>query len=217
MQIEHKLLSLDATQFKFNGDTGVFEGYASVFGGVDAYGDTIHPGAYKSTIENRERPIRMRWNHFGPVIGKYTEILEDSIGLFVKGQLTPGHSVAEDVKASLLHGAIDGMSIGYMVRRSEDKPGRGKDLYEIDLVEISVVEEPADLGAKITNVKAALQECKRLADIELILRNAGFSRTESTALISRVKSIAFVDNERKPSSDEYRATFGRQKMKFLLT
>lgn len=208
MQIEHKLLHLDATQFKFNGDTGVFEGYASVFDGVDAYGDTIHPGAYKNTIENRERPIRMRWNHFGPVIGKYTEILEDSIGLFVKGQLTPGHSVAEDVKASLLHGAIDGMSIGYTVRRSEDKPGRGKDLYEIDLVEISVVEEPADLGAKITNVKAALQECKRLADIELILRNAGFSRSESTALVSRVKAVALVDNEQKRSREDIAGVVG---------
>ena len=94
-------------------ETGKFSGYASVFGGIDSYGDTIAPGAYKDTLQGRERPIRMRWNHYGPVIGKWLSMVEDTKGLLVAGELTPGHRVAIDTYASLKHGAVDGMSIGY--------------------------------------------------------------------------------------------------------
>jgi HK97 family phage prohead protease len=197
MALIHKLLDVKSAEFKFNGESGEFEGYASVFDGVDSYGDTIKAGAFRKTLEKRDRPVRMRWNHFGPVIGKWLEMMEDSKGLFVRGQLTPGHSVAEDVKASLKHGAIDGLSIGFYLDDYEDKPGGGRDIRSMRLVEISVVEEPADLGAKIDNIKSAVEEANRLADIELILRDAGFSRTVATALVSRCKSIAIDENERK--------------------
>ena len=47
--MERKLASLEALEVKFDGE-GRFEGYASMFNGVDSYGDTIHPGAYLNTI-----------------------------------------------------------------------------------------------------------------------------------------------------------------------
>jgi uncharacterized protein len=209
MSIERKLLSLDNTGFKFDGDSGEFEGYASVFGGKDSYGDTIQPGAFKNTLQGRSRPIRMRWNHFGPVIGKYTEMREDEKGLYVKGQLTPGHSVANDVRASLVHGAIDGLSIGFYLKDYSPLDGGGRDIRSVELVEISVVEEPADLAAKITSVKSAIAEAERLADIELILRDAGLSRSESTALVSRVKTIAQLDFEQKHKLDQIKSVFGQ--------
>ena len=118
--METKQLPLSALELKFDRDMA-FKGYASVFNGVDAYGDTIVPGAYKNTLTSRDRPIRMRWNHFGPVIGKWTKIEEDDKGLYVEGELTPGHSQTKDAYASLVHGAIDGLSIGYMVRDFEQK------------------------------------------------------------------------------------------------
>lgn len=189
--METKRLSLQDSQIKLQDDAMVFSGYASVFGGVDSYGDTIDPKAYDNTLKGRERPIRMRWNHFGPVIGKYNVITVDEKGLFVEGQLTPGHSVAEDVYASLKFGAIDGMSIGYIPRKIEQLSDDRRLLKEIDLIEISVVEEPADLGAKINDVKSALDACKSLKEIETLLREAGgFSRTDATSLVARIKSIA---------------------------
>ena len=60
--MQHKLIDLNQIEVKFDdARRGFFSGYASVFGGVDAYGDTIMPGAYKSTIEMRKRPVQMSY------------------------------------------------------------------------------------------------------------------------------------------------------------
>ena len=194
--MKYKHLDLLAAELKFNDDERTIEGYASKFNGVDAYGDTIAPGAYKSTLQDRERPIRMRWNHYGPVIGKWVEMREDDVGLYVKGKLTPGHSVADDVYASLKHGAVDGLSIGFRIKDYEEKDDT-RLLKEIDLVEISVVEEPADLGAKISGVKEfaeLVESIESLKDAEACLRDAcGLSRSVAKALVSQIKTLCLRD------------------------
>lgn len=194
--MKRKMIQLDSCRLKFDDEARTIEGYASVFDGVDSYGDTVKRGAYAETLRDRDRPVRMRWNHWGPVIGKWTEIREDEKGLFVRGELTPGHSVAENVYASLKHGAIDGLSIGYIVEigdGAEKNETGGYDLTKIDLIEISVVEEPADLGANISNVKEwteAIGEIESLKDAENYLREAaGFSRSAATALVARLKTM----------------------------
>jgi len=194
-KMQTKSLSLDCVEIKYSDEIpGRFTGYASAFNGLDSYGDTVVPGAFKKTIKKRERPILMRWNHYGPVIGKWLNITEDEKGLMVEGELTLGHSVADDVYASMKHGAISGMSIGYIPTKTEDVTEDGKvirKLKEIELVEISIVEQPADLGAKIGDVKSLIDEALTLKEIERVLRDAGgFSRTDATALVSRIKSIA---------------------------
>jgi len=190
--MERKLLSLDLIEVKLADDKpGTFEGYASMFGGVDSYGDTILPGAYKKTLRKRDRPIRMRWNHWGPVIGKWLDIAEDEKGLKVTGELTPGHSVAADVYASLKHGAIDGMSIGYRPVQIRDLGDGRRELKEIELVEISVVEEPADLAARVGDIKSVLDGMTGLKDIEAWLREAHrFDRDDVRALVHAIKSLA---------------------------
>jgi uncharacterized protein len=200
--MEYKQIKLEATEFSFDDDERMIRGYASVFGGIDSYGDTVAKGAYLETIESRERPVRMRWNHFGPVIGKWMKMYEDEKGLYVEGQLTPGHSVAEDVYASLKFGAVDGLSIGYIPKEYEDDKETGiRTLKEIELIEISVVEEPADLGAKIDEVKGiseALAKCESLKDAENCLRDAcGLSRSTATAIISQIKTLTQSDSEAK--------------------
>jgi HK97 family phage prohead protease len=206
--MKKKQLNLADVLFKFDDDTRTFEGYASKFDGLDSYGDSIVKGAYVKTLEDRQRPIRMRWNHYGPVIGKWDSISEDAHGLLVKGSLTPGHSVAEDVYASMKHGAVDGMSIGYIPRSEEERDGVNY-LKEIELIEISVVEEPADRMALISAVKGlelklSLDECLALKDVENLMRDAlGLSRTDATALISRVKSLSLGDQARKSDIEEF--------------
>lgn len=195
----HKTLQIDSAGLKFSGDNPrIFEGYASVFGGVDSYGDMIMPGAYADTLkdENRNgRPIRMRWNHFGGVIGKWLEIKEDDVGLWVRGELTPNHSVASDVAASMQHKAVEGLSIGYWVPEGgSEMNGRIRQLKKINLIEISVVEEPADVNAQISGIKSALDNVHELKDVEALLRDAcGLSRADATALVSRVKSLSHGD------------------------
>lgn len=192
--MELKRIELANVELKLLGDgAGTFSGYASRFGGTDSYGDTILPGAYKRTLKRKagDRPIRMRWNHWGPVIGKWIDMSEDDIGLKVEGELTPGHTVAQDVLASMKHGAVDGMSIGYRPIQIREIGDGKRELKEIELIEISIVEEPADLGARISDVKSALDAADSLKEIEAILREAGrFSRTDATALVARIKSMA---------------------------
>ena len=189
-----KSLAFGDVEVKFDANVkGRFTGYASKFNGVDAYGDTIMPGAYKDTIENRQRPVALRWNHYGPIIGKWWSMKEDEVGLLVEGELTLGHSVADDAYALLKHEAIDGLSIGYRV--DEDSVHEKEDgtrlLTKIDLVEISVVESPADLGARIGEIKSYLEDFSSLKEVERFLRDAvKLSKADATALVSRVKSIA---------------------------
>jgi len=186
--MKHKLLNLDATSVKFyEGKQGVFSGYASVFGNVDSYGDTIFAGAYEKSISDRERPVQMRWNHYGDIIGKWTRMEEDETGLYVEGELTPGHSKAMDVYASLVHGAISGLSIGYKPKRFTENETGGLDLHEIDLVEVSIVESPADNSAHVARIKASVEEATSIKDFENILRESGYSRTSATWFVEGLK------------------------------
>lgn len=199
--MEHKNLQIEAVNLKFAEEGRKFSGYASVFGGVDSYGDTIMPGAYKATIANRERPIQMRFNHLPGVIGKWTRIEEDEKGLMVEGELTPGHSKAEDAYALLKHGAISGLSIGYRPVKATENQHGGVDLHEIDLVEISVVESPADMAAQISDVKSAIEQAETRKEFEELLRNAGgFSRTDAKTLVTRIKSLGH-RNDGDPEND----------------
>jgi HK97 family phage prohead protease len=193
MTLLHKLLDLSEVDVKMVDDAqGVFEGYASVFNGVDSYGDMILPGAYANTLSNRTRPIQLRWNHVGPVIGKWLSAEEDDKGLRVKGQIVVEHSVGKDAYALMKAGAVTGLSIGYRIPSGgSEKDGRIRKLKRIDLVEISVVENPADMGAQIGDVKSALDECQSLKEVEALLRDAsGMSRADACALVSRIKALA---------------------------
>lgn len=194
---QKKLITLDSIDLKFyEGKQGVFSGYASVFGGVDSYGDTIYPGAYSKTIVDRERPVQLRFNHEQGVIGKWTRIEEDEKGLYVEGELTPGHSKAMDVYASLMHGAISGLSIGYVPKKFVPNEKGGLDLYEIDLFEISVVESPADLAANIERIKSDIDSANTLKEIESLLRDSlGLSKSDATALVSRIRRLSLGEQE----------------------
>ena len=203
--MQHKLIDLDQIDVKFDdARRGFFSGYASVFGGVDSYGDTVMPGAYKSTIEMRKRPVQMRWNHFGGIIGKWLDIRETDKGLWVEGELTPGHSKAEDVYASLKHGAVSGLSIGYRQVKAFPNETGGLDLHEIDLVEISIVESPADLAAQIGDVKSEFEAIKSEKELEAFLREVGgFSHTIAKGIISKAKRPRDVE----VNKDEIEAIF----------
>lgn len=188
--METKHLSISDLELKFAGEDMKFSGYASVFGMVDSYGDTIHAKAYDKTLADRERPIRMRWNHYGPIIGKWINVFTDEKGLYVEGELTPGHSTAIDVYASMKHGAVSGMSIGFIPIKYSNIGENKRLLEEISLIEISVVEEPADMYAQVSNIKSALETASTIREIESCLRDVGgFSRNDATALVSRIKSL----------------------------
>jgi hypothetical protein len=83
------------------------------------------------------------------------------------------------------------MSIGYRIPAGgAERDGQKRLIKQIDLVEISIVESPADLSAQIGDVKSAIDEAESLKEIESLLRDAaGFSRADATALVARIKSM----------------------------
>jgi len=204
MSLAFKKLDLQKLDLKFVGEGMTFSGYASVFGQVDSYGDTIDPNAYDLTLKDRVRPVRMRWNHYGPVIGKWLRMTTDKTGLFVEGELTPGHSKAIDTYASLKHGAVDGLSIGYIAKSAVENPNGTRLLKDIELVEISIVEEPADINATVSSIKSAIEQAKSIREIEATLRDsAGLSRLEACAVVSRIKAViqSDFDNGKKEAQE----------------
>jgi HK97 family phage prohead protease len=191
---------LALAELKFNQEAGTFKGYASVFGGVDSYQDTILKGAYLDTLKADGMP-KMFFNHqHGMPVGKYTLADEDSKGLWVEGELTPGHSLASDVRAAMRHETLDGLSIGGVLRKGDfnvsDQGGRIIHKWS-KLLEVSPVVFPADgaaridpLSVKSMDFEALLPECKTERDIEQLLRDSGLGKWEAMAIVSRVKAIA---------------------------
>jgi uncharacterized protein len=203
-----KNLSLSDVNLKMEGDTGTFEGYASVFGGVDSYGDTIIKGAFESTLRTKGQPklfLEHAWAGFAVSgsaalpIGKCT-CKEDDHGLLLTGQLTPGMSVSNDVRAAMKHGTIDGLSIGGFVKKGDyEETETGRIIRKWShLVEVSVVAMPADSAARVdlgsvksgTDILEAINEIATIRDLENLLRDAaGFSKGAACALAARVKTL----------------------------
>ena len=183
-----------------------FEGYASVFGGVDSFGDTIVKGAFAEGLEKMKRKPLMLYGHSSHnVIGKWVDLAEDDTGLFVKGELTPGNSLANDVYASMKHGAIDGISIGFRIAANgaEEREDGGRTITKIDLVEVSVVGFPADDSARVHQVKMSdeIAGITSIRDAERFLRDAGLPISMAKAFISQCRPLyqreADVERERK--------------------
>ena len=210
-----KTLSLSDCQIKLDGDSGKFAGYASVFGGVDSYGDTILRGAFESTLRNNGKPKMFYGHQWDIPIGKWIKAKEDEHGLYVEGELTPGLSKAADVHAALKHGTLDGLSIGGYLKKGdwEDGADGGRIIRKwSSLVEVSPVVFPADSAARIDlgSVKSAeleesIGELETIRDFERFLRDAGgLSKGLAEALVSRAKLI-FVQGEPEPKPADAKA------------
>lgn len=157
---------------------GVIEGYGSVFGGVDAYGDTIEPGAFTESLKTRKP--KMLWQHrMDAPIGVWDEVAEDGTGLRMRGRLAKT-ALAQEARELAGMGALDGLSIGFRTVLDEMR-GNNRVIKRADLYEVSLVTIPADKSAVITAVKSLLSP----GDIEGALRGIGFSRAEAKAFIAR--------------------------------
>ncbi len=123
-------------------------------------------------------------------VGKWDAMHEDDKGLFVRGQLTPGLSLAEDLKAAMQHGTVEGMSVGFSVGPDDYTVGTSGLIFKniSYLREISVCTFPANELAGVTAMKS-IDSIKSIRDAEGWLRDSvGLSRSEAQAFIARVKS-----------------------------
>ena len=199
--ISRKNISLSEMELKFVASGG-FKGYASVFGGVDSYNDTMMAGAYKEIIDRIQKGDaqmpKMFVNHrsYDIPIGKWTYIEEDKKGLYMEGEFTKGNPQADIIKAAMQHGTVDGLSIGFMIGDYEMVEKENEQLRIIksikELPEVSIVTYPADDNARVdlTTVKSALDNIGTVRDFEKFLREvAGFSNSLARETAKTARTI----------------------------
>jgi hypothetical protein len=111
-------------------------------------------------------------------IGVWDVIEENERGLYVKGRILKDVQQGREAMALYKAGAMDSLSIGYVVRNATQEGGGSvRRLMEVDLYEISAVTIPM-LDEAIASVKSI----RTIREFEKALRDAGFSKTEAKAI-----------------------------------
>ena len=138
--------------------TGVFQGYASLFGKRDQQGDIVQRGAFADCLKRRGvEGIRMLFQHnASEPIGTWIDIRETSRGLYVLGRLDQNLQRGRELLSLLESGGLDGLSIGFKtIRARNNREAKVRELLEIDLWEISLVTFPMLDGARVSAVRLA--------------------------------------------------------------
>lgn len=186
-------------------EEGSIEGYASVFGGVDSYGDTIEKTAFDNVIKSGQKPLMFyQHNRWSIPIGVWEEMSVDEKGLKVKGRLNLELEEAREVYSALKFGSLNGMSIGFRMK-DKDYEYDDEDICHIknisELLEISIVNFPADKEARIDNVKSEDRDLNDIRDCEHYLRELGISKKMAQKLISVIKTAKAAVSDSQKSED----------------
>lgn len=123
----------------------LIEGYASLFGVEDQSGDVVRAGAFAHRPPDARIPMLLQ-HKSGAVVGRWTRLVEDGRGLFVRGLI--------ETKAGrvMVASGWTGLSIGFRPKLWTERPGSGRHLIKIDLVEISLVASPMLTAARFETV-----------------------------------------------------------------
>lgn len=192
-------------------DDGVVEGYGSVFGNVDSYGEVVEPGAFTQSLVDSKRKgqtIKMLWQHDRErPIGVWEDLAEDAKGLWVRGRLAIDVSpLAKEVHGLLKMGALDGMSIGYRTLDAEPHASKPNvlSLKKLALKEVSIVTFAANERARVESVKhiIASGSLPTVREFEEFLRDAGgFSKSLAAAIAAKATPHLRGEPEAKADDD----------------
>jgi uncharacterized protein len=189
--VDFKRLQFKADNVSDDGKS--FAGFAST-PDLDQGGDIVIKGAFGRTLAQRSG-VKMLWNHKSDLmpIGVYTKLEEREGGLYVEGKLSDTQ-LGRDAATLLKDGAIDSMSIGYIVKDADYNEDGIRVIKDLDLFEVSLVNFPMNEKAVITQVKNL-----DVKEIERVLREAGLSKSQATAIAcAGIKRL-------RESSDEQKA------------
>ena len=128
-------------------------GYASRFDQTDLSGDRVHRGAFAASLISQAGALPMLYNHQTDTpIGVWDEAFEDDIGLFVRGRLFLGADVSDQAARLIISGSVSGLSIGFRTQRFDPRPDGGRDLFDLELWEVSIVAFPMLPSARLTEI-----------------------------------------------------------------
>jgi phage prohead protease, HK97 family len=144
-------------------DDGMVSGLAWKFGVPDRIGDMIEPGAFKGA----KMPIPMLFGHdMNDPVGTWDVAEEKADGLHLTGKLLIEEVArAREVRALVKSGAVRGLSIGFLTKKASARPGGGRLIKSLELLEVSLVAIPMHPGARVTSAKSAVQALQLVAAI----------------------------------------------------
>jgi HK97 family phage prohead protease len=149
--------------------------------------DRVLPGAFQDTLEAHAKagtlPLMLYMHERGNIPGVWTEVKELKSALAVRGQVSKAAVTPSGVPLLELMRmkAITGLSIGFRPTEVKlDEQRKIRDILRVDLREISIVDEPGNGPARITDVKRSDPSF-----LEKVLREAGLSRNEAKAIIAK--------------------------------
>lgn len=122
----------------------LIEGYASLFGAEDIAGDVVRGGAFSRSLRREALPPMLLQHRSGAIAGRWVRMVEDGRGLYVRGL------IEADSAQALANAGLDGLSIGFRPLMWHRRSGGGRELTDIDLVEVSLVAEPMQPAARFS-------------------------------------------------------------------
>ena len=127
----------------------LIEGYASLFGVEDLTGDIVRAGAFRFATSGAKMPAMLLQHRIGAVVGEWTRLAQDGRGLYVRGLInSPGAK-------GLVRAGLDGLSIGFRPLMWQRRRGGGRELTDVELVEVSLVAEPMQPAARFNVLSLA--------------------------------------------------------------
>lgn len=142
------------TKFTTGFDAVHLAGYAALFDEIDAGRDILRKGAFETSLRERRlagEAIPLLWQHRpDQQIGWVERIGEDDRGLRVVARIEQADGLAARL---LKEGKLTGLSFGYRAKAAKsvtlDDGRQGRELAQVDLFEVSLVNRPMQAGARV--------------------------------------------------------------------
>jgi len=144
-------------------DAGAISGIAWRFDQPDRIGDVIEKGAFNGAL----LPLPMLFGHdLNDPIGTWETAEAKSDGLHIAGRLLVNDVArAREVQALVKAGAVRGISIGFVKKEWTNRPGGGRNIKSLELLEASLVTIPMHPAAKVTSAKSAVEALRLVTAI----------------------------------------------------
>lgn len=164
-------------------EDGSIQGLAAGYGNKDYGGDVMLPGS--AVVKGKAVPMLLYHDQRQPV-GVWTDFKDSSSGLQVKGRFAMSTVAGKEAYSMTKEGAIGGLSIGYQTVKHA-MVGKVRQISEAIIHEISLVTVPMNDRTLIAGVKDILGhgDVPTLPQFEEFLREAGFSKTQATAIAGK--------------------------------
>ena len=175
-----------ALEVKNLDEAGYIEGIAAAYGNVDFGNDRIMPGAARKSLEGKSSlPMLLFHDHSRPV-GKWAKMTDTDTGLLVEGKISIKTRDGGEAYELVKDGALSGISIGFRNAKGQMN-GPIREIKSLEVHEASLVTIAMNPLASVISVKDIMGsgQLPTLPQFEDFLREAGFSKSQATAIAGK--------------------------------